>query len=402
MAFFQKTRLLAHPGETAAQILIRAHKREPDAVFLVVLGYIWGAHGFPRDIFLAIAWLEQLRALEYTPVVHLLTVLMGASLDLDVPTALGSGVHLADCGLAREASHADMLKNAGLFDLDAICAQTEKAASKFSEVHKKNYAERLAEVAKHKNEIQSVISLMRELRSRPATLDEQEKIVRFTREYSVDTALFFAATNHSPGKGQPDWSAEKLLAFFIAQREDLTRKHQAEVDKPEMLREFFNLTREAGEVFRRRLTNATGNAEALITNAHLGDIPSIRAVAAHYANGTADFIKFRQLSNYWLQHAAMRADGEAAFAWAVAAFDIDQLTAAWTWASIFLEYYPDNADAATRTNAQTLINRIEAVQGEKKSAEREKAKDFMLGERARLMDWRRRNQEKQISTSKTE
>ena len=50
---FAATGLLAHPDETAEEILIRAHNQDGDAVPLVVAGYTMGIGGFPQDSFLA-------------------------------------------------------------------------------------------------------------------------------------------------------------------------------------------------------------------------------------------------------------------------------------------------------------------------------------------------------------
>ncbi|MDR2572987.1 MAG: hypothetical protein LBC94_01355 [Desulfovibrio sp.] len=376
-ALFEKTGLLAHPGETAAQILLRAHKREPDAMVLAALGYAWGVCGFPPNMFMAFYWTAELEFFGDKATEGLFAVLLWQEYELD---ASFGGV-LARCALARKSPYLNALKGVG-FEFEKICSGTEEDKPNFPgwEI---DYEKYMTGKEKRNKERLAFAALMRELRSRPATLDEQDKIKRFVWDYS-DMLLFFAATSHDPGKEIPDWSADRLTDFLVVQREQLEKEHQA--GKQDMRPEFIALIHEAAALLARRPPGTPGNMDTLIRNAHLGDVTSIRRVAEHYANGTAGFIKSEALSNCWLRLAAMYSDREAALVSAIQLYTRGNLDQAWAWASIFLMC--EELDAISKASAQNLLAKIEAIQGEDKACERESVKTVFLNARDTLLKWR--------------
>jgi hypothetical protein len=386
MTFFQKTGLLAHPGETTAQILTRAHKREADAMFLVALGYTFGACGFPPNVFMAVYWAGVLDFVWSKDTMELFHVLLWDGEKFDA--TLGS--RLAGCALARESPYLNALKNTGI-DLEELCSRYEKFKPQFPS-WETDYERYMSETKNRRNEDRAFAALMRELRSRPATLDEQDKITKFAWNYS-ELALFFAATTHNPDKELPDWSAERLTAFLAVQREQLEKEHQA--GKEEMRPGFIALIHEAAATLARRLWDAPpGDMDALIHDAHLGDYNSIRTVTAHYANGTAGFVKSEELSTYWLHYAAMFGDWEAALASAAQLFARGRLSEAWAWASMLLEFEGGDAGVAVKTSARTLVAKIEAIQGEKQAAERNYLKKRFTDTNASLVKWRLAGEQK--------
>jgi TPR repeat protein len=376
---FEESGLLAHPGETAPEILMRAHKREPDAMFLAASGYGSGICGFPKNIFLANEWVQELAALGNTEAAAHVSIQVW----LAGPRHLDSlGGILADCVLARESVYMDILRKTGA-DLDEHC---EKVAEFKPTIPgwEEEYSGRLKEWRSLKAQGQAVARLMRELRFRPATPREQEELAVFVREFFSDTLLFLAATTHNPDKEPPDWSAERLMAFLEEQRIGLEKARQD--GNKDFRPGFAGLIHEAGEVVVRQMTNAFGDTAELIRKAHSEDIPSVYALAERYANGTAGFIKSERLSELWLMHAALLGDKKAAWALAAKFFAVGRLIQAWAWASIVSEY--DDIDETLKTAAQSLTANIETIQGEKQAHDRENVKKSFTDVRAVMVKWR--------------
>ncbi|MDR2572986.1 MAG: hypothetical protein LBC94_01350 [Desulfovibrio sp.] len=377
-ALFEETGLLAHPGETAAQILLRAHKRAPGTMFLAALGYIWGVCGFPPNIFMATYWIKELEYFGDQATAGLFIVLLWKKYEFD---EMFLGDALGGCVLARKSPYLNALKSTG-FEFEKICSKAEETKLNFPD-WEIDYRKYMTRKEKTKKQGLAFAALMRELRSRPATLDEQDKIKRFARNHS-DMLLFFAATTHDPGKEIPDWSADRLTDFLTVQREQLEKERQA--GKQEMRPEFIALLHETAALLARRLQGVPDNVDTLIRNAHLGDVPSIRRVAEHYANGTAGFIKSEDFSICWLQVAAMYGDCEAALISAVQLYAQGNLSQAWAWASTLLSY--EELDAIPKAPVKNLLAKIEAIQGEEKAPERESLKLLFLDAHTDLVKWR--------------
>jgi TPR repeat protein len=394
---FEKTGLLAHPGESAEEILMRAHRRDTDAMFLAGTGYTWRACGFPPDGDIADAWARQLMATGNSAAAsHINLQILFAQNFPDIHILLGYA--LAECSLAQKSPYTAISKNAGLVDLDGLCSKLKEAGREYSD-WEKDYTDRLATLENQKNRVQDAMRLMRELRTRPATRDEQETVIAFAQDTSTDIVLFFSATTHTPEKEPPNWSAEKLLDFIATQREHLEKERQN--GGGEMLAMFVELVQEAEKAVERNLLYVPGDKAylptllrcliapddplSLIPKAHLGDIPSIYALAQHYANGTSGFIRDATLSDYWLQHAAKYGDTKATLLLATRLFVQGEFTRAWAWASIAQN--ESSTDATTKI-ARNLTTQIESIQGVEKACDREERAIHFLDESIKLMEWR--------------
>jgi hypothetical protein len=380
---FEKTGLLAHPGETAAEILMRAHNRDPDAVLLATIGYTWGSCGFPPDMFPATAWAMQLKVLGKHADSSYANLYIWSAMIRRGIGKFTTGAIDVDCKAAQDSAYAPLFRNAGFIESDVLCREAEKFKTKDPN-YERDYAERLNSTEKLKDELNRVATLMRELRSRPATLQEQDELIKFTRGAGTEIALFFAATAYNPEKNIFDRAEDHLPAFLTTQRMQLEKEHKAGREK--MRSQFIELIDEAGVMFAQHTAKTSGDTAGLIGRAHLGDIPAIYAMSEHYAYGTAGFFKSRELSEHWLEHAALYMNREAAWALAVRLFARGELNRAWAWISILLEFL--KPDEPTKENARRLLAEIEAVHGEKQVREREYLKDILVDESVRLVKWR--------------
>lgn len=291
-ALFAATGLLAKPDESAAEILLRAHSRDPRAMFLAATGYISGICGFPLDPSLGIGWGAQLMMCGNTPEGVFAAMQIWAIHD---DPYLGYGRQLADCQILDGTSYTVLFDQAGIFPFKQICTRVEAAKNRFSNWEKEHW-EWVKTVREMLQETEYAMYLMRELNSRPATKAEQADIKKFIRNISVDVLLFFAATSHQAGK-LPDWNAKRLASFLENQKKALQKGGK------QNLPEFVALVEAVPGVLARERAEPQKGLEKTIAAAHAGDLEDIRAMAKGYAEGSPGFIKDENLSQFWFKYA---------------------------------------------------------------------------------------------------
>lgn len=343
------------PRESAEEILARAHQRDATAMVLAVAGYSQGVGGFPKSRYLAGAWGAQL-------------VYLGAADSLSVATLLLWPVterapenlpqRLADCVLARESALFPAFEQAGLLDAKSLCAQWEKENDR-QPGWEKAYEQRIRERKAQKEAAREAMTIMRELRRRPATAKDMDRlrkglaleISRFrdaarqdpAKNPIVQTLLFYAATTHDPDCEASDWSPDRLLEFMIAQLAT-ARTLSGEIDKPGEFPRFADLVSEAGEAFRTGVYVTLDPSLESIRSAHSGDLGGAYAMSEAYRSGSFGFIKDQALAVAWLQHAALGGNTRCMLFLAADRLAAGNPAEAWPWAWIAEKVEVESAD----------------------------------------------------------
>lgn len=364
---FAATGLLAHPGETAEEILVRAHRFDTRAMLLTVTGYSQGMGGFPKSRYLAAMWgaqLTYLGAAEFLPAASL--QLWSESKEI-APENLPQ--RLADCSLARETPWFDLFAASGVFDAKAFCDQWEAEKDRrpgWEEAYKRRIQERKS----LKDAARKTMALMRELRLRPATVADMEylrdnglalEIARFRdaaaqapdQDIIARALLFYAATTHDPDKEAPDWSASRLLEFIDTQYKAIISGNAVD-DLPGLAA----LVAAGGEAFRTAMYSRIkppSGITGLIRAAHDGNLGAAYIMADTYRGGGSGFIKDVTLANAWLQHTALGGNTHCMLLLAA-----DQLAAggsvvAWAWAYIAEQVEVKDADLKSLARQMRLI-----------------------------------------------
>lgn len=378
------TGLLAHPRESAGEILARAHQRDARAMALAVAGYSQGVGGFPKSRYLAGAWAAQLLYLGAADALSVTTLQLWPMTEL-APENLPQ--RLADCALARESDLLPAFERAGLLDAKNLCAQWEKEKDRRSG-WEKAYEQRIRERKAQKEAARSAMAVMRDLRRRPATAEDMDslrtglalEISRFRdaahqepgKNPIVQTLLFYAATTHDPDQEAPDWSPDRLLEFMAMQLA-VIRTLSDEIDRPGEFPHFADLVTEASEAFRTGMYVALEPSLEIIQSAHSGDPSAAYTMSEAYRSGSFGFIKDQTLSTFWLQHAALGGNTRCMLFLAAGQLAAGNPAAAWPWAWIAEKVEVESADV------QGLARRMRQT-AEARASEQEllKARDMAL------------------------
>ena len=376
------TGLLVRPDESAEEILLRAHKQEATAMALAATGYAKGIGGFPQDSFLAMHWAKRLGYLGDLDAFALMSLPFWS----EYPSFYADlGRRLASCALARKSPLAEPFKQAGFIDIDLICdgLEKEKAKAPNWEASSRQWLN----AAKYGKELLAgIVTAARELRDRPATPEERERIGNIVNVAPIDSVFFYAATTHDLMKDRPDWSAQRLLSFFAAQQ--TAKKGEGAAGPLPML-----LAVLPGAIAEKMNDNPE-QALSLIRAAHTAPpvsvspaaVAAIRAMSRHYQNGTLGFVKDSVLARYWLTYAAVEEDPGSMALSSVEAFADNNLAESWAWARSAGQ--AKTASPQTKSLAQYMLQQMEAIGGEDIRKEGIFYAHVFLDKRQKRFHWR--------------
>ena len=273
---FDATGLTARPGETAEEILLRAHNYDPGAVAMASIGYAKGIGGFPKDHNLAAAWAGLASNMNMQSVSAL------SNLVINEETGETSSDRL--CGEAQHSPFVPLFKQAGILDVERLCVTTVPEGDWLKDLYAWSAAQN-----------KRIIELLRTGAERRLSSEEYQKLFGSTADcVTKPPLLFYAATTHDWESETPDWRLERMLSFF-------SNTHCAD-DKIEtaatlLLLQYFNTEPEAVlELFRK---------------AHQGDPAAIRTMAMNYYTGEQGFPCMKFLSERWTTISAWRGDPRA-------------------------------------------------------------------------------------------
>ena len=304
---FAATGLLAYPGETAEEILLRAHSMDSGAATLVVTGYILGIGGFPKDGRLAdfYYYLDGPTGYYTTVFFDLMSFHNGCN-DFWNPTPYR-------CAEARRSFAAPLLKQAGLFDLDSVCASI-------------GYAEGASDLdlGEHDDLLQERII---ELAKRPMNRQDVEFFKKLYHYNDIETFLgYYIATG---GNREASIQEKQFnLLQFIAQR------------RVDPLPESIKLLDAATETLMRISSDGVFSSVVLevVHKAHLGDPVAARQMAENYRTGTMGFPKKSSMVYAWLDRAFSAGDRKALDSLALWSYSDKMFNPAWKSAHKGLYY----------------------------------------------------------------
>ncbi len=267
---FAATGLLANPDETAEEILIRAHKQDGDAVILAVTGYALGIGGFPKDNMLASNINHDYRPSGWEYTFQFLKLLNEPD-GVQPPTP-----DPEECLIASRSSVAPLFKQAGIFDLDSVCADVGYAADLGPDFIKFDFYENLS---------------LSEWPDHTLSKDEAELI-------QLDLGL--------PGSGL-HWEIERALIDrelagsqqILNLMKFLDRQADNEMSNSQ-LHAF--ITDAALNISSAQLN--TDLVKNIIRKAHQGDALSALQMAENYRIGAFGFPKDYYMAVKWLERAA--------------------------------------------------------------------------------------------------
>lgn len=272
------TGLLAHPNENMEEILLRAHNWEPEAMILATTGYTFGVGGFPKNLDLADAWNSSFQS--------------AGSVDTIMYTELmlirAKGYTWQPgpdyCDAAKRSFIAPLFKQAGLFDIEAMCPGTGEIEEKRDYPASAKYVNALKNTV-----IESV--------NRPITKLEAEALRPYTTPNESIRYLIATAGNKNASKQEQTLN----LLRFIALR------------KMEPFPESAKLQNLAMDTLTQINSNDIYLPASLeiIRKAHQGDPVAARQMAENYRSGAMGFSKSKYLVMPWLELAASAGDKKA-------------------------------------------------------------------------------------------
>lgn len=317
---FARTGLLAHPGETAEEILLRAHELDTGAIALAVAGYGKGIGGFPKFRAAATSWSVLASRMGLSQSAAFLFLMRDGG---DAPEEGESAEWLAACEYGRTSRLAPLFKAAGIFDIERECERL-LVFKKKDAAWEKEYEAELADWRSTAEESRAYISRARRLVSQQLTAEDEAAFDRGDFD-SLDFLFFYAATTHDPERESPDWRAEKLLSFLRARK-----KENSDVSR--------ELERGAMLALMRRLGADAAPALDLIRRTHEGNAEAARAMGMDYLNGDMRFPLSSQLANVWLRYGAMAGDARCMELRAMQLYAAGDGRYAWIWAKLASEY----------------------------------------------------------------
>lgn len=356
---FAATGLLAFPGETAEDILFRAHAYDSEAIVLASIGYCKGLHGFPHDPGLALAWSQRLLVLGNA---------QAAALTAFLATEEMLGAEEAEqqmkmCLGIKDNPLVDVLRTVHIADVGASCARLRKT---IPEKSMEAISEK-AETLWHKGEqsSQETVPLIRSLLTRKATEADLQKMEDVAFPLSPTDIVFLVVTTHNPASGKPDPSPERLMRFLMAQKKSTAPDElvSALIKAPDMLAYLGGFSPELKEAARL---------------AHSGDYAAMRVLAESYAYGTHGVPLDITMNAAWLRHAAFTGDSMSMLSLAIQDMEQGNRHQAWAWADMLASEKIQKADATSKKMAQDLRTKLEATMDEKDKATGRQNQAFLL------------------------
>ena len=266
---FAATGLLAHPDETAEEILIRAHNQDGDAVILAVTGYALGIGGFPKNNGVAddMNYAYRPSGWEYT---FQFLKLLNESAGVQPPTP-----DPEECLAASRSPVAPLFKQSGIFDLDSVCADVGYAADLGPDFIKFD---------------SSLSSLFSDLSERPLSEDEDKAIQRLNL---IEPRLHWEIERALIDRELPQ--SQQILNLIRLADQQVT----GGMSSPQ-LHAFITDT-------ALNVSSVDSNAELVkdvIRKAHQGDAIAAWQMAENYRIGAYGFPKDFYLELEWLERAA--------------------------------------------------------------------------------------------------
>ena len=313
---FDATGLTVRPGETAEEILLRAHNYDPGAVLMTAIGYERGIGGFPKDHGLAIGWFIAADNMGLQGVSALSNLTIRDETGWPAPENI--------CANARHSPFAPLLKQADLLDIEYLCTKTIPVSTDVE----KFYA---AKPARQKK----TIDLLRVGSGRRLSREEYQKLSDDLDVHKPKPPLFFyAATTHDWESETPDWRPERMISFF---------SYNKEVNDKE---------RRAGTLFLLQHFNTDPEvALELFHKAHMGDPGAIRAMAMNYYTGEQGFPCVQLLSERWINIGGYQGDPQAMEV--AASLGIERGLSGEEWLFAAGEFGSERAKALSTTVMQT-------------------------------------------------
>lgn len=326
---FAATALLSRPGESAEEILIRAHGNDANAIMAATAGYHLGIDGFPYDSRLGAIWGGRL--LHLVPHEALALPLLGMVQQKNFADA-DIGLGLAACHNAKKSAYIPLLEKNGIFTAVQFCAQLEERKKSLSS-WEKPYRAIIAKGADAVQKIHEGMTAVRAFRDVPLAPKTLENFLAAYDLLPTEFVVFYAATTHAPANDAPDWSDERLLAFIAACLKAAETKSSAQAA-------LHSASEYAKNILVSRLIMEDGLPLQTIQAAHAmrsgslsgKDAQILRSIAAHYRKGDAGFPKDAFLARCWLQRAALMGDAPSAAALSTEALFEEKYPEAWAWA----------------------------------------------------------------------
>ncbi len=306
---FAATGLLAHPGETAEEILVRAHTYDSEAVALAATGYLFGISGFPQDENLALSW--------YGVGAVQMPHLMGL-FDIMRSETFGSGLEALpeQCYDAQRSVLAPLFKNAGIFDVEARCAHTKTFTSPY-------IPDRAGSPAEIKTERNNTLrNLLAKAIDRPLTRQDTEFLKGFLSQYNKNLLVNYIGAGGKKGFVSAEERNRNLLRFIARRKTESFPESKTLHDFAVQGLMFMNFGQASVPFFLD-----------VIRKAHAGDSAAMLHMVENYRTGAMGFCVNPNLSISWMQHAAKTGDGKA-------------------WNALSLWYYVDSFMGYAWLNAQ--------------------------------------------------
>lgn len=310
------------------KFVLRAHALDTDAVVKVILGYLWGRDGFPRDPLLAEQWATQANYM---------------MLDISQTILLAGIVHYAidhhstvvrvraSLEFSKDSPLARQLREDGIFDVEKCLAELPQPnAEEEKWIH---------EITVALQQAQKITVQCTEIMGRLLNEKGTPKEIAFLEEQHVTyaTALrrFSASLEHDGSTADVD-----LMRLISAQQGGN------------------DALRYAGEnLLRQRLFLDTQDILNLFRKAHQGDSLAMRQMALNYEQGSAGFPISPGLAHAWRNRCAYAGDAACQLTRAFPALKEEQSDASsWAWATLAKE----GGDARVQGMAGWILQRIES------------------------------------------
>jgi hypothetical protein len=342
---FAATGLLAHPEETAGEILLRAHERDANAILLVVAGYSRGLDGFPRELALAAFWAPELLKIGAVEKAALASVVIAQMTPPERQAA--PGARLALCDMARQAKEpASALREGGILDLEGVCGAWETEARAGTD--RDDSYRQARNFFEENGRILSLARIMRDLCSRPATPEDIQALDKLPDHLTL--GWFFAATTHDPTRERPDWKADRLIAFLDSQ-------HRASPEDDAV--RFPLMTWGIIPYLSDQLSQNPTQALAAVRRAHAGDMEAVQTMIRCYQEGSSGFIKNQFLATAWMSYGAYRGDSRCQLQLAVSYVLAGFPELGWPWAEIARGAPGEQARNIARILADMMNSRLD-------------------------------------------
>ena len=321
------------PGESAEEVLLRAHAGDTFAMALAVVGYDSGINGFPRDRHLSLIWADA--PWEWGADIMRDFLQAYWLRDRQIPSEDARIVRLFYYESGSKSPLADVFKKAGIFDLEGVLREIRKTP--LSPEGEKRYASFKKKMTRPSS-LPAWARLARTLVNNPYT--KKSWLTNDESGYEARQFLFFAATTHDPEKERPDWRAERVLSY-IEQRVKEGRAGVAWALSLEL---------------NARLAFDPSPALDIIRRAHAGEASAMRSLARGYISGETGFLRNPALTSVWFKYAAFKGDSVSMAALANEAYESGKDAEALSWSSLAME----SGDARVRGMARWIQQHVEA------------------------------------------